>query len=77
MRSVPVCVKMTGTDLTRVIAATRIAQVIRNEPLQLLQRSVSHPLPLGANKIVPSSCCPFANWIKQNRLESNKSAEWI
>lgn len=38
--------------------------------------SVPHPLPLGPNKILPLSCCPFTNWIKQNRLEFNKYSEW-
>lgn len=50
--------------------------MLKNEPLPLLHCFVSHPLPLEANKILPLSCCPFANWIKQNRLESDKP-EWI
>lgn len=59
MRSVLACVKMTGTDLRHVLAATGITWDIKNEPLPLLQSSVCHPLPLGANKILPLSCCPF------------------
>lgn len=62
---------------TDVIAVTRVTQDVINEPLPLLQRSASHPLPPGANRIHLFTCCPFANWIKQNRLESNRSPEWI
>lgn len=54
-----------------------MTQDVKNEPAPLLQCSVSHPLPLEANKILLLACCPFANWIKQNRLESNKSPEWM
>lgn len=72
-----VCKDDSDWPWTCVIAATRTTQDVRNEPLPLLHCSVSHPFPLGANKILPLSCCPFTNWIKQNRLESNKSPEWI
>lgn len=58
---------------TDVMIATRMTRDVKNEPLPLLQRSVSHPLPLEANKIPPLPCCPFANWIKQKRLESHES----
>lgn len=59
---------------TCVIAANGSIRDVRNEPLPL---SLSHPLPLEANKILLLSWCPFTNWMKQNRLESNKSSKWI
>lgn len=63
---------------TGVTVATRMTRDVKNEPLPLLQCSVSHPLPLEANKIPSLPCCPFANWIKQKRLESHESERiWL
>lgn len=69
-----VCKDDSDWPQTCVIAANGSIRDVRNEPLPLF---LSPPLPLEANKILLLSCCPFTNWMKQNRLESNKSSKWI
>lgn len=69
-----VCKDDSDWPQTCVTAASGSTRDVRNEALPLF---LSHPLLLEANKIPLLSCCPFTNWMKQNRLESNKSSKWI